>query len=119
MFNTGTGVAKVRFIEQNPNKNSEPGRRAAGGSSIMWAIDQRSNAFLFSIENGNVRPGRKPAITPVKPIHVTPAPIPPVIIPEEIHEFAGDPADEVLHYFEGNEIASSMGGVPTDEEWAW
>ena len=112
MFNDGRGMAKVRFIEQNPDKPSEPGRRAASGSRIMWAIDQRTNDFLFSIENGEVVPGRKSAYTPVVKVAVPDAA--PVIIPEEIHEFAGDPADEVLHYYE-----SEQGGVPTNEEWAW
>lgn len=116
LFNTGTGIAKLRLIEQNPNKASEPGRRAAMGSKIMWIIDQRTNNFLASIENGKVIPGKIKGIAPVKQAQAVAAQPPPVQIPEEIHEFAGDPADEVLNYY-GNEGLTE--GHVSDEDWSW
>ena len=119
MLNMGAGVAKIRLIEQNPNKPSEPGRRAAMGSRIMWVIDQRTNNFLSSVENGVIIAGRIQGITPVKKAVVAPT-LPAVQLPEEIHEFAGDPADEVLHYYDGYESDEAIRpGVPTDEEWSW
>jgi len=44
----------VRYIEQNPNSNSQYGRRARAGAKIMWVIRLRDNAWLGYVEDGKV-----------------------------------------------------------------
>lgn len=58
-------VKNYRYLEQNPLKPSEPGRRAANGAQIMWAIDRDTNQFPFRVEAGQIIMSNKPAFVPV------------------------------------------------------
>jgi len=51
---------RLRFVEQNPNKETFPGSgvlketaiRARRGERLMWVINQDTNQFLGSVQNG-------------------------------------------------------------------
>jgi hypothetical protein len=68
-FNRNGRVVNVRFLEQNPTKPSEPGRRAANGARIVWCIERDTNKWLFRIENGQVY------LTTEKAVSKVPAPV--------------------------------------------
>lgn len=40
------------FLEQNAQKNSEPGRRARQGHKIMWVIQKTPNKYIGKVEDG-------------------------------------------------------------------
>ena len=40
------------FLEQNPNKKSEPSERAKAGAKIIWIIAKKDQGYLGKIENG-------------------------------------------------------------------
>jgi hypothetical protein len=114
-FHTGVGTAKVRFIEQNPNKDNEFARRAANGARIMWIIDQRSNKFLSYVEERVIHEKTAAAVTKAAPpTQAKVASLPPQVrIPEEIEEFAEEPVNRVLNYFEEEGAITFIGGDPT------
>jgi hypothetical protein len=97
-------VKNYRFIEQNPFKPSDPGRRAANGAQIMWAIDRDTNQFPFRVERGEIIMGNNPAFVPVAQVQNQTASasvsLPPV---ELLPEIPGDMSEAVIRALVDND----------------
>jgi hypothetical protein len=67
-LNVGDRIVQIRFIEQNPSKNSQYAEMAKRGDQIIWLIDRKAkeNAFLGRIHNGKWHPSGDRAYQPVQ-----------------------------------------------------
>lgn len=72
-------IAKLRLIEQNPNKHDSMGNlkpmaaAARAGTKIMWVID-RNGGFLSKVQDGRLQKMNQPAYSKNKPAVAQPAP---------------------------------------------
>ena len=51
----GVDIDGIRFVTQNPYKDSPYGKRAQAGAKIIWVIEISTNKWLARVENGEVR----------------------------------------------------------------
>jgi len=47
-------INNLLFIEQDPHKKTEWGKRAKKGAKICWIIDTKWNKYLYRIEDGKI-----------------------------------------------------------------